>query len=304
MDGYEVAIVGGGPAGLSAALVLGRCCRRVLLCDGGRPRNARSRAVRGFLTRDGVTPASLRRIGRHQLARYSSVELREIPVASARAIADGFELALADGTLARARKLLLATGIADELPPIPGLAELWGRGVFPCPYCDAFEHRAGALGALGRGPRALELCRALTGWSRRVTLFSDGDTGLDPEQERGLLQNQIRIVRAPIQRVRGGRRLEAVQTEGGSVPCDALFVAAPQRQRASLVAALGCETSDQGCVETGEHESTNVPGLYVAGDASSNVQFAIVAAAEGAEAAFAIHRSLVRERFERRACGP
>jgi thioredoxin reductase len=150
---------------------------------------------------------------------------------------------------------------------------------------------------LGRGRSALELCRALTGWTGEVILFSDGPTELGDDDERGLRENGIRIVEARIQRILGRRGLECVRVADELVRCVALFVSAPQRQHGSLVERLGCTIGKGGCVETGEHESTNVPGLYVAGDASSNVQFAIVAAAEGAEAAFAIHRALVREDF-------
>src|SRR4051812_15696910 len=132
---YEVAVVGGGPAGMSAALLLGRCCRRVLGCDAGAPRNRASRALNGFLSRDGIAPEQLRRAAREELRRYDTVELRDVLVVGAAPYQDGFELALADGAHERARKLLLATGVVDELPPIPGLSALWGRGVFPCPYC-------------------------------------------------------------------------------------------------------------------------------------------------------------------------
>jgi len=257
---YEIAIVGGGPAGLSAALVLGRCCRRVLLCDSDLPRNARSRRVRGFLTRDGVTPTALRRTAREQLTRYKTVQLRDIAVTAVEGTDGAFMLLLADGTSARARKLLLATGVVDQLPPVRGLSRLWGRGVFPCPYCDGFEYRGGALGVLGNGQRAFELCRALTGWSSDITLFADGPTGLSAGDEHKLCENRVRIVRARIEAVIGSRRLERVRTEHDEMKCDALFVVAPQRQRSALVEMIGCAVNSEGCVEVVEHESTNVPG--------------------------------------------
>lgn len=301
-DLLDVIVVGAGPAGLSAALVLGRCCRRVLVCDSGRPRNAASGAVNGFLTRDGTSPGELRRLGREQLARFATVEVRATEVVDARREHGAFALALGDGARVASRRLLLATGLVDDLPPIQGLSALWGKAAFPCPYCDAWEVRGKRLGALGSGDSGLALCRALLGWSPHVTLFANGDPGLDDSDLADLAAAGVAVVPGPVLRLEAdGDRLTGVRgVEGTVAPCDALFVSAPQHQRSPLVAKLGCRLDDRGVAVTGEHESTNVPGLFVAGDASRNVQFAIVAAAEGAEAAFEINRSLCREEFRAR----
>jgi thioredoxin reductase len=303
---YEVAVVGGGPAGMSAALLLGRCCRRVLVCDAGAPRNRASRALNGFLSRDGIAPEQLRRAAREELRRYDTVELRDVLVVGAAPYQDGFELALADGAHERARKLLLATGVVDELPPISGLSALWGRGVFPCPYCDAFELRGRCLGVLGQGTEALAMCRALSAWTDQVTLFSNGPAGLDEGQCALLGAAGFALVTA---------RIEALEASAGGlgrivlagappVACDGLFVSAGQHQRSPLVECLGCKPGVKGTVGTDRHGVTEVPGLYLAGDAADEVQFAIVAAAEGAMAAFEINRALVRERFEQLQPGP
>jgi thioredoxin reductase len=297
---YDVAIVGAGPAGLSAALLLGRCCRRVLICDAGPPRNAASRSLNGFLTRDGISPQELRRAGRAELARYETIEVRETLVADVSRRGDGFELVLADGGRARARKVLLATGVVDELPAIAGVPELWGRGVFPCPYCDAYELRGRALGVLGRGESALALCRALTSWTDAITLFSDGPPELGEVDLGALRALGVAIVRERVQAVEGADgRLRRVLVAGAPpVACEGLFVSAGQHQRSPLVERLGCTLGPHGTVTTDRHGVTEVPGVYLAGDASEEVQFAIVAAAEGATAAFEINRALVRERFE------
>ena len=296
---YDAIIVGAGPAGLSAALILGRCCRQVLLCDGGEGRNADSSTLHGFLSREGCSPRELRRIAREQLRPYTTVEIREVLVTDAQRGADGFLLELATGERLRTGKLLLATGVVDELPPIPGLVERWGRSVFPCPYCDAYEFRGRPLGVLGRGPGAVAQARALTTWSDRVALFLDGPTSLTPEDHAALTGQGVEIVERAVRTLEGaGTALARVRlADGGSVPCEALFLSEGQHQRSPLVARLGCRIVDGCAVPTREHESTEIPGLYVAGDASDNLQLAIVAAAEGAEAGFAINRALVRESF-------
>lgn len=296
---FDVVVVGAGPAGLSAALVLGRCCRRTLVVDSGAPRNARSSGVHGFLTRDGSDPWEIRRIGREQLARYETVELRDGEVTSARCDGPRFSIDLVGGETIAGRRLLLATGVVDDIPDVQGMEALWGRGVYPCPYCDAWEYRGRRIAVYGRGESGLSQVRALTSWTRDLMLFTDGPTGLSDEDEARLAENQITVVRdriAFLEETRGS--LSRISLVGRPpIERDALFVTGPQRQRSQLVEALGCSLNPRGLVETGEHAATNVPGLFVAGDASGNVQFAVVAAAEGAEAAFAINRSLVREDF-------
>ena len=304
----DVVVVGGGPAGLSAALMLGRCCRRVLLCDAGQPRNP-GRHMHCFLTRDGADPAELRRLGRSEIAHYDTVEIRDVEVTDVardrRAGEGGFLVLLADGTAVATRKLLLATGLVDDLPPVAGLRELWGRSSFPCPYCDGWEFRGKRIGVLGQGDSAVGLCRSLSGWSRDILLASHQAPPVSDEQERELSAGGVQVVRAPVTRVAGplndGRGPVRLFVDDGSSPLerDVLFVSNPQHQRSPLVALLGCHLNQQGRVATGDHESTNVPGLFVAGDASENVQFAMVAAAEGLEAAFAINRALAREDFAR-----
>jgi thioredoxin reductase len=164
---WDAIILGGGPAGLSAALILGRCRRRVILCDTGRPRNAASRALHGFLTRDGIEPAEFLRIGRRQLARYGTVLVRRQAV-DARRTDGGFEVDLAGGGRLVARTLLIATGVADRLPPIEGLRALYGRAVFHCPYCDGWEVENRPLAVYGRGRSGMGLALALRTWSRQV----------------------------------------------------------------------------------------------------------------------------------------
>src|SRR5512147_1377183 len=187
----DVVIVGAGPAGLSAALILGRCRRKVLVCDNGKPRNSVSKRVRGFLTRDGMPPAELRRVGREQLALYDSVEIRDVTVIDVQCRDYGFDVELEDGTRIHARKLLLATGVIDDLPPIEGAEAFYGHGVHHCPYCDGWEARDRRLAAYRRGAAGMAL--ELTVWSRDIVLCTDGPAELTEQQRAQLARAKIPV---------------------------------------------------------------------------------------------------------------
>jgi thioredoxin reductase len=295
----DVVIVGGGPAGLSAALILGRCRRRVLLCDAGHPRNRVSHGVNGFLTRDGIPPEELRRIGRDDLARYPSVEVRDVEVCDADPIEGGFEVVLENGERYRTRKLLLATGLVEDLPDIPGFRHLWGRGVYNCPYCDGWENRDQALAVYGLGDSGVGLAVEMLVWSRDVVLCTDGAAHLRAKDKALLDRHGIRVFENKIALLEGDEGLRRIVFEDGhAIERTALFYIFGQREPSPLVEKLGCELSETGVVETRSYERTNVPSLYAAGDASRRVQFAIVAAAEGAAAAFAINSELYKEDFQ------
>jgi thioredoxin reductase len=293
----DVVIVGAGPAGLSAALILGRCRRSVLVCDTGRPRNAASQAMHGYLTRDGVPPLEFLAMGRQELARYETVQVRDIEVTAATCRDDKeFDVTLADGTVVRSRKLLVATGVMDNLPPIEGFRELYGRSVFHCPYCDGWEVRDQPLAVYGRGARGLGLSLELTAWSRDLTLLTDGATEIEPPDLERLARNGVTVRDDRVACLEGedGILKHVVFDSGERLPRRALFFTTGQFQRSDLSVRLGCEINEKGTVRTGKYETTHIEGLYVAGDASRAVQWVIVAAAEGAEAAFAINTDLIK----------
>jgi thioredoxin reductase len=289
MTTYEVVIVGAGPAGLSAALLLGRCRRRVLVVDHGRPRNLRARWIHCFLTRDGAPPDELRRVGREQLRRYESVTVRDLEAVDARCVESGFEVDLAGGERARCRKLLLASGVVDQLPRIDGIEPLWGKSVFHCPYCDAYELRDQPIAVLGDARLAL----AMTQWTRDVVLVTNGE-----DVERVPLErHKIGVRTARIARLEGkdGMLSRIVFSDGGSLARRALFLHPAMGLQSPLALRVGCQPTDKGVVDTGWHARTNVEGVYVAGDASRDVQLAIIAAAEGTQAAFEINKALLHE---------
>lgn len=297
---FDVIIVGAGPAGLSAALLLGRCCRRVLLCDSGRPRNARSRAVHGFLSRDGIAPLELRRHGREQLTRYG-IEYRETRVEDAWPEGDGFEVRFEGEARARCRRLLLATGVCDTVPPIDGFDACFGRSVFHCPYCDGWEVRNHRLALYAQGRQGVGMAIALRDWSSDVLLVTDGPARFTPDDRERLRRAAIRVRSERVARLdhdAGDVRAIHFQPSAPPEPCDAVFFKTGQSPQSDLARRLGCRFTDKGAVKTGRLEETGVPGLYVAGDASRDVQLAIVAAAEGVKAAFAINSAFQRERYE------
>jgi thioredoxin reductase len=294
----DVIIVGAGPAGMSAALVLGRACRTVLMFDNGKPRNASTQAMHGFLTRDGVVPGEFRRISREQLTRYENVRLESATVSSVSCRVDGgFTVTLKDGRTCSSRKLLLATGVVDNMPELPGLTELYGRSVFHCPFCDGWEVRNQTLAVYGRAERGFGLSMELLGWSKDIVVCTDGPSGIDAEDLATLARNGIRLREERVVRLEGrdGKIEQIVFADGAPLGCQALFFTTGQHQSCELAKAIGCQFNEKGTVHTGRHESTHVPGLYVAGDASRDVQWVVIAAAEGAEAAFAITQDLIKE---------
>jgi thioredoxin reductase len=293
---YDVIIVGAGPAGLSAALILGRCRRRVLVCDTGKPRNSAAQAIHGFLSRDGIAPRDFLRIARDQLRPYDTIELREIEVTAAECRDTRFRVTLADGAALDTRKLLIATGVVDHLPDIPGFERLYGRSVFHCPYCDGWEVRDQPLAIYGRGNRGVGLSLELTGWSRDLVLCTDGPSEIAPHDRARLDRHGIGVREDRLVRLDGEDRLERIIFAAGEpLARTALFFTTGQTQQSELAVRLGCQVNEKGTVPTGKYETTHLSGLYVAGDASRAVQWVVVAAAEGAEAAFAINTDLLKE---------
>ncbi|MEZ4370827.1 MAG: NAD(P)/FAD-dependent oxidoreductase [Polyangiaceae bacterium] len=289
---FDVVIVGGGPAGLSAALILGRARRRVLLCEAGTPRNARAHAVQGFVTRDGTPPVEFRRIGREQLAPYASVEVRDVRVDSLRGESDAFEIQ-AQSAAITARRVVLCVGMRDELLDLPGYAELWGDGIFQCPYCHGWEVRDRRFGYLAPSAEALPWAAMLLGWSADVTVYTGGAFDVAQETARTLEQKNIRV---ETRKLRGlipagdERRLVALEfCDGTRAPCDALFSHPPQSQT-PLVQQLDLPLDEAGFVRVDAQQQTLRTGIYAAGDLTTMRQGALLAA--GATAAYALNHEL------------
>ncbi|MDO7850334.1 NAD(P)/FAD-dependent oxidoreductase [Hymenobacter convexus] len=300
---YDVLIIGAGSAGLSAALTLGRCLRKVLLADGGRPRNECSPGVHGFLTRDGVAPAELLRLGHEQLRPYETVEVQCLLIDAITPQAGGFT-ATGHGTAddapvtLTARRVLLATGVTDVLPPLPGFRELWGVGVLHCPYCHGWEVRGQPLAVYGQGRTVTGLALLVSRWSPDIVVVTDGPGHLTPNARRRLRRQKISIREEPIVRLIGSpqRELQAIEFEDGSqLERAALFLHAPQLQRSTLAADMGARLTSKGAVWVDAGMETSIHRLYAAGDTTPGAQQALLAAAAGNRAAILINESLTRE---------
>lgn len=293
----DVVIVGGGAAGLSAALVLGRCLRRVVVVDAGNPRNKAARMFNGYLSRDGSDPAEFLAISREQLRRYrETVELRSGSVKEARRGKNHFDVVLEDGTSLTSRTLLVASGLVDLLPAFENFQDFYGKTVHSCPYCDGWEVRGQVLVVTGGDQAAADLAIELLLWSRKMTLCTNGPLKCDRKTKRLLKKLEVPIIEREIKALEGEEgNLSGVRFIDGTIlPCEALFFAPPQHQRSVLAEQLGCDfCKEDNCIQCGENAETSVPGVYAAGNCSKGIQLVVSAVAQGMEAAFAINNALL-----------
>ncbi|MGY1747516.1 NAD(P)/FAD-dependent oxidoreductase [Blastococcus sp. SYSU D00695] len=300
----DVLVIGGGAAGLSGALALVRARRRVLVVDAGSPRNAPAAGVHNFLTRDGTPPAELVAAGRAEVAGYGG-EVRDGRVTAARRVDGGFEVSLADGSTVLARRLLVATGVTDELPDVPGLAQLWGTDVLHCPYCHGWEVRDQPVGVLASSPMAVHAALLWRQWTPDVTLFLH--TAPDPSEEEWeqLAARGIEVVTGEVAglETEGGRLSGVRLASGAVVPRRALVAQTRVRAPGELLAELGLVPAEAGMngvvfgevLPTGPDGATSVPGVWVAGNAGDVRAQVVVAAAQGLAAAGQVNMDLVLE---------
>jgi len=297
---WDCIIVGGGAAGLSAGLVLGRARRRTLVVDAGRQSNRASGGIGGLLGSDTRPPADFYAAGTAELAAYPSVELRSGEVVGGERDGERFTLELADGSRETGARVLLATGMDYRRPALAGIEELWGGSVFHCPFCHGWEHRDEPLGVLDRGASGAHRALLLRGWSDDVTLLTDGPSDLEPADADRLRDAGITVDERRVARLRGpGRSLTAVAFAGGNeCPCRGLLVPVTLHQRSPLGEQLGAATREPGplaadALAVDAQFATSVPGLFAAGDASGIMPSVANAIAAGSTAAAMVVQSLM-----------
>ncbi|MFI8711913.1 NAD(P)/FAD-dependent oxidoreductase [Brevibacillus brevis] len=297
----DVGIIGGGPAGMSAALALGRARKRVVVIDEGRPRNRVTRESHGFLTRDGITPSEFRRIAREQINAYPSVHFVEDTAATITGHDGNFLITTAQGTTYQSKKLLFAVGMKDLPLPVNGLAEVYGKSAFVCPYCDGWELRDQPLVLIANGEKALHLAKVLSGWTNHYTLCTNGADEFTEEQRLELLQHRVPVFDSPIERIVsvGGMVQRVELTDGNSISCNGIFFAPKLVAGSDLPQALGCQVTEAGTVIVDSFGKTSVPGVYSAGDAATTQYQVITAAALGSAAGMSINNELLVEAWNR-----
>lgn len=297
---YDVVIAGGGPAGLSAALTLGRARKRVLLCDAGPRRNAAAEHMHNFVTRDGVPPDEFRRVAREQLSVYPNVQLAEQGVQGIRGARGAFQVQLAAST-PQARRVLLCTGMLDEALPLDGFAALWGHAIFQCPYCHGWEVRDQRWAYLASGLEPMQHFPFLMrSWTRHVTVLTDDKLELPDALRVRLAAAGIAVDARPLVRLaaEGGKLRSIELRHGAAIPCDVLFAHPPQRQ-VPLVYDLGLALNEHGFVHVDAMtRETSLKGIYAAGDLATGMQGALFAAAAGTQAAAMLNHELSAELAE------
>jgi thioredoxin reductase len=300
---WDCVVVGGGAAGLSAGLVLGRAGRRTLLVDAGRQSNLASHGIGGLLGHDGRSPAELYEIGCKEISAYPSVEIRAGEVIGGKRVDDIFELELADGVHERTRRVLLANGMEYRPPELPGLADLWGTSVFHCPFCDGWELRDQPLAVLARGEKAIHSALLLRGWTDDLVLLTDGPADLEEDDRSRLAAAGVRIDERQVAELVGRNgELEAVRfTDGSRVECRGLLAATTLHQRSRLAEQLGAEPGEvtpfgEAPVKVDALCRTTAPGVFAAGDLSTKLPPQVASAiAAGSLAAVSVVQSLLAE---------
>ncbi|WP_313637835.1 NAD(P)/FAD-dependent oxidoreductase [Paenibacillus sp.] len=296
---YDCAIIGGGPAGLNAALVLGRARKNVVVIDEGRARNRVTRETHGFLTRDRISPSDFRRIAKEQISAYPSVTFSEDTAISITGTDGDFKITTVQGQTYRSKKLLFAIGMKDPPMDIKGLSDVYGRSAFICPYCDGWELRDQPLVVIVKGADATHMAQVISGWTNNITICTNGPDDLTEAQREELQQHNIPVFDSPIQSIGSneGMLQQVVLKDSTSINCTGIFFRPKLMIGSDLPQAIGCEITEAGTVIVDNLGKTNVPGVFSAGDAATHLHQAIIAASMGSLAGVGINNELNEEEW-------
>jgi thioredoxin reductase len=296
---YDVIIVGGSYAGLSAAMALGRSLRNVLIIDSGQPCNKQTPHSHNFLTKDGATPGEIAEQGKGQVLKYDTVTFINGNAVKGQKLENWFSIELQTGEIFKAKKLLFTTGIKDILPDIKGLSDCWGISVLHCPYCHGYEVKSTKIGLLGNGDLGFELSRLISNWTKDLTLFTNGKSSLTPEQTNKITEHKIRIIEKEISYLehKQGYIERIVFKDGADESIEALFARGDFKQHCDIPVNLGCELTEQKYIKIDDLYRTSIKGVYAAGDNTTMFRAVSAAVAAGTKAGAIINKELIDEDF-------
>lgn len=296
---YEVLIIGGGPAGISAAMTLGRMSRTALICDDNKPRNAPSLHINNFPTRDGINPEEWRKLARKDLEKYQTIKSFDGRVTSVEQLKNGFQAKLSSGLSVSVKKVILAYGIKDKMPQIPGFKELWGKDIFHCPFCHGFEVRGTKLGFIISNEMAFHALPMIRSLSPDLVVFTNGKMKLTDEQRQQMSQKKITIIEDKIERLQyKDETLKSIELAGGKqIERQYLFYNAemPFELKSDIGEKLGCKKNQFGLYEVSEFGATSVPGVFAAGDNASMFQSVLLSCASGVKSGASAVAELLKE---------
>lgn len=297
----DVAIIGGGPAGLNAALVLGRARKKIVVIDEGSPRNMVTHASHGFLTRDGVAPSEFRALAKEEISVYPSIAFIKDMAISIEGSDGQFRITTKHGESFISKKILFAVGMKDRPLTIPGLAEVYGKSAFVCPYCDGWELRDEQLVIINKGAELMHAAPLISGWTNQVTICTNGPDQLTDDERKELEQHQVSVFDSVIKQIDSNDGIveQVVLEDGTVIACRGIFFKPDLVTGSALPQALGCEITEAGMIVTDDFGKTTISGVYSAGDAASKLYQTIAAASMGALTAVAINNELNIETWKR-----
>ncbi len=296
---FDVIIIGGSYAGLSAAMALGRSLRNVLIIDNGKPCNIQTPHSHNFLTQDGKTPKEISTLSKHQVEKYETVKFYNGLATIGTKTENGFEITTSNDDLFTAKKLVFATGIKDTMPDITGFAECWGISIIHCPYCHGYEHRYQNTGIIANGQRAFHLASMVNNLSDKVTILTNGKADFSSEQLEKLNNHNIKIIETKISEIehKNGQLKNLIFKDGNKIPFDVAYGAIPFTQHSDIPVSLGCELTEQGYIKIVAFQKTTIPDIYVCGDNSNMMRSVANAVSSGNIAGAVANGELVQEQF-------